>query len=364
VLSPARGVPFVVALLACACGESEREQPGGASGSAGNAAGAGGSGNASGSGGSGGSGASGGAGGTSGTGSSGASGAGSGGTSGTDGGSGGSGPSDAHECATPQADWVFCSDFEEGNKDVWDDYDGNPDETNALISEPGPFGLAQNHAMRLRVPAGRGGADLVKLLPSTYDKLYTRWYVKYEPGFDFDAPNHGGGLHAGNRDWLGHSDTRPAGNDWFSAWIEHLPDKRIYNFYTYYRGMYQDCVDPNGSCWGDHFPCTMDEGTNYCEKAEHRETVTPPALEAGRWYCVELMVDGGTATPSEAGANGALAYWLDGQQFGPYEHLWFRTDPALKLGILWLSVFHHEAHSVEGLMFDHVVVSTSRVGCL
>ena len=23
---------------------------------------------------------------------------------------------------------MFCSGFEEGNKDIWDDYDGNPDE--------------------------------------------------------------------------------------------------------------------------------------------------------------------------------------------------------------------------------------------
>jgi hypothetical protein len=135
------------------------------------------------------------------------------------------------------------------------------------------------------------------------------------------------------------------------------------NFYTYYRGMYQDCADPDGACWGDHLPCTMDDGSNYCEKPAHRETAMPPSLETGRWYCVELMVDGGTATPTETGANGALAYWLDGLEVGPWSDLWLRTDPNLELEILWLSLFHHEAHSTEGIMFDNVVVSSSRVGC-
>jgi hypothetical protein len=278
--------------------------------------------------------------------------------------SGGSAPTDPNECATPGADWVFCSDFEEGNKDVWDDYDGNPDETNTLLEDPGPFGLGANHVMRFRAPPGNGGVDLVKVLPDEYDALHTRWYIRFEPGFDLNAPNHGSGLHAGHRDWLGHSDTQPNGTDWFSAWIEHLPESNIPNYYVYYPGMYQDCVDPNGACWGDHFPCTFDEGTGYCEKAQHRETTMPAAYVTGQWYCVELMVDGGTATASEAGANGSIGFWIDGAEQGPWNDLWLRSDPNLKLGILWLNLFHHEEHSVEGLMFDNVVVSTSRVGCL
>ena len=272
-------------------------------------------------------------------------------------------PSDPENCADPPPEWVFCSDFEEGNKDAWDDYDGNPDETNLLMEDGGPFDLAGNHVMRLRVPAGRGGADLVKVLPDTYDRLYARWYISYEPGFDFSAPNHGGGLHAGSRDLLGRSDFRPDGTDWFTAWVEHTTDTHVYNLYSYYRGMYMDCADPDGSCWGDHFPCMIDEGETYCEKPQHRETVTPPTLETGRWYCVELMVDGGTPTSTEDGADGALDFWIDGQEIGPWDDLWLRTTPDLRLSILWLSVFHHEEHSVEGVFYDDVAVSTEPIGC-
>ena len=41
------------------------------------------------------------------------------------------------------------------------------------------------------------------------------------------------------------------------------------------------------------------------------------------------------------------------------------VDRLLKrFPILWLSLFHHAEHSVEGILLDDVVVSTDRVGCL
>lgn len=282
-------------------------------------------------------------------------------TGGSGGGSAGSVATD--ECANQQPDWVFCADFEDNSKDVWDDYDGNPDDTNLIMSDPGPSGSAENLVMRFRVPEGRNGVDLVKVLDQEEDKVYARWYIKYEPGFDFSAPNHGGGLHAGDRDLLGHSDTQPNGSDWFTNWVDYLPDEKIFDIYAYYRGMYQDCTDPNGSCWGDHFPCVYDDGSNYCEKPQHQETVMPPTLVHDQWYCVEIMTDGGTPTQSEAGANGAFDMWIDGVEMGPWNDLWLRTTPDLKVGILWLSLFHHEEHSVEGVMYDNVVVSKSHIGC-
>jgi hypothetical protein len=57
---------------------------------------------------------------------------------------------------------VFCSGFEEGNKAAWDDYDGNPDSTNLIMTDPGPCNSPDNHIMRLRVPPGRGGERIVE----------------------------------------------------------------------------------------------------------------------------------------------------------------------------------------------------------
>lgn len=274
------------------------------------------------------------------------------------------GPANPAECADPKPAWVFCSDFESGSKAEWDDFDGNPDATNLLMPEPGPLSAEDNHVMRLRVPAGRGGADLVKVLPSTYDRLFARWYVKWEKGFDFSAPNHGSGLHAGARNLLGRSGFRPQGNDWFGAWLEHSTQTHRLQSYVYSVGMYQDCADPSGACWGDVFPCTSDDGQNYCTKPQHREAFDGPVLVEDRWYCVETLLSAGTPQPEAAGANGSINFWVDGQEQGPWTDLWLRTEADLKIGILWLSLFHHGDHSVAGMMFDHVVVSEERVGCL
>lgn len=270
-----------------------------------------------------------------------------------------------NECAATKPEWVFCSSFEEGNKDIWDDYDGNPDSTNQLISSPGPFNLQNNNVMRLIVPTtGRGGADLIKVLPSSYDRLYLRWYMKWENGYDFNVMNHvGAGMHAGDRSFVGRSNYQPDGTDWFSSYIEVNRDTNIFNTYTYYRGMYMDCSDPNGQCWGDLFPCSLDEGTGYCTKPQHRDQVQQAALQADKWYCIELMVDGGDPVASGANANGEIRFWVDNTAIGPWNDLWLRTTPNLKLNTIWLNMFFHGDHPAAGVLYDNVVASTEKIGC-
>lgn len=269
------------------------------------------------------------------------------------------------ECLNPDPNWIFCSSFEEGNKDIWDDYDGNPDSTNLLMQDPGPQNLTGNHVMRIRIPAGTGGADLVKELPGTHDTVYARWYIKWENGYNFNALNHSGGLHAGSRNHLGSSGNRPAGDDWFRITIEPTVDlPHVLNGYAYYRGMYMDCSDPNGACWGDHLPCMIDEGQNYCTKPKDRETTVPPTLQNDAWYCVEMMINSGTPVADEANADGEFNFWVNGQEIGPMTNMWFRTAAQVTPSILWLRLYHHGEHSIQGIMYDNVVVSTNRIGCL
>lgn len=133
----------------------------------------------------------------------------------------------------------------------------------------------------------------------------------------------------------------------------------------YYRGMYQDCADPAGGCYGDSLPCVYDDGQTYCTEAADRATANPGALVAERWYCVELMLEGGTPSVTEAGANGGLDFWLDGVDLAPNQtHHWMRTSAAVQPNILSLSLFHHDGtHSDEGVDYDDVVVSADRIGC-
>jgi hypothetical protein len=50
-------------------------------------------------------------------------------------------------------------------------------------------------------------------------------------------------------------------------------------------------------------------------------------------------------------------------ELGPWSGLWMRSSAELQIGILWLSLSHHEEHSLEGVFYDHVVVSTEPIGC-
>jgi hypothetical protein len=254
---------------------------------------------------------------------------------------------------------VFESGFEEGY--IWDNYNV-PDYENMLLSDPGPFNKTNNHVVRLAVTSGeRGGSGLVKVLPEQYDSLYVKWYLKYEKGFNFNAGNHGSALFAGNRNYLGMSGNRPAGDDFASSGIEYNPKTHRSQLYVYSRGMYQDCADPQGSCWGDVLPCTSDEGKTYCKHEEDRDPPLPPVLTDDKWYCFEMKVSMGKPSADGTGADGEIAFWLDGINYGHWKHRWMRTTDQLNLNLLWLNLFHHDGtHSDAGVLIDDVTVSKSR----
>lgn len=275
------------------------------------------------------------------------------------------GPVPRNECATPPPGTIFCEDFEGANpKANFDDFDGNLDTENLVVTDFGPAVNVANKAIRLRVPAGqRGTSDLLKVLPNSYDKLYARWYLKYETGFNFGAPHHGSGLAAGDRSFVGQSGNRPSGNDFAGFYVQHLENTAKPYTYSYYTGMYQQCGSP-GNCFGDSLPCVYDAGANFCTKVQHRPVAPLPTFVSGQWYCIEQLVDMGTPTASVVGANGRLALWVDGQSLGDFQDLWIRTSAALKLKSMWLNLFHHDGtHSIVGQLIDNVVVSTQRVGC-
>lgn len=254
---------------------------------------------------------------------------------------------------------VFQTGFEEKNE-VWDDTDDNSEVE--FISDPGPFNIKGNRVLKLSVPAGKGGgSDLVKVLPAQSDSMYVRWYIKYEKGFDFNARHHGSGLFAGKRGYLGKSDYRPEGDDFAIGTVEHSRVLHTTQIYAYYRGMYQDCSNPQGACWGDVFPCTSDDGKRYCKKEQHREPPLPPRLQDDKWYRIEMLLNLGTASPDGSVQDGEIALWVDGQNYGRWNDLWMRTTSDLKVSVLWLLLYHHDGkHSEAGVLMDDVVVSTSR----
>ena len=267
-------------------------------------------------------------------------------------------------CDEFDPDQIFCTDFEEPTLEQWDDYDENPDEMNVVVLDPGPRGLDGNHVMRLRPLPGPSNVDLVKVLPGYYDALYVRWYAKWEQGYDLTGnaalwP----GLHAGSRDTLGVSDSRPIGDDRFTVLLSHDPTTHQLVTKLDYRGMYQDCADPIAACYRDILPCLGGADDPRCAKPQHRLAASSRAIEKDRWYCIELFVDAGTPVAEDSQADGRLGLWLDDAPVVEFSDLWFRTHPNLKLAILWLLEYAGSEHGDEGVLYDDVVVSRARIGC-
>ncbi len=249
------------------------------------------------------------------------------------------------ECAVPRPEWLLCSDFEEASKAVWNDPDdSNPDAEVTIATQVGPRNDPANHVARM----GRieGGADLVKVLPSQHDRVYARWYVFYETGFDFGNDAARAGLLAGDPIHLGDRETRPNG-DWYSAFTVYDVDLNATLLASYYRGMNQQCPNPAESCFPDLFP-----------------RVSAPSLPvSGAWSCIEIFLDGGVASETGSGATGQLDLWIDGREIGPFSNLWMRTTADAKVSTLRLGMVARTPGEGPTVLYDDVVVSTARIGC-
>jgi hypothetical protein len=249
------------------------------------------------------------------------------------------------ECETPPPEWLFCSGFEEGSKTVWNDPDdSNPDTEVGIVAHVGPRDDPTNHVARM----GRiqGGADLVKLLPSQHDRVYARWYVFYEPGFDFGNDAARGGLLAGDPIHLDDRETRPSG-DWYSAFTVYDTDLNATLLASYYRGMSQQCPNPTQGCFPDLFPL---QGM-------------PPLPTSGVWSCIEILLDGGVPSDTGSGATGQLDMWIDGKESGPFSNLWMRTTADAKVSSLRLGLVSRSFEEAPSVLYDDVVVSTAPIGC-
>jgi len=258
---------------------------------------------------------------------------------------------------------IFCEDFEAGNLAKWNDMDGNSEIT--VPTDAGPFVRGENHVARLWLPPGRGTADLNRYYESEdrgWDKLYLRWYQKWEAGYDFAAWNHGSGLEARDSSYPYRSSGYiPLGYDNFSASFEpnagaygHTEWRARMFLYTYYPDQYMNCADPEGSCWGDELPCIS--GT--CDVPEHRPDPMPPQMQAGVWYCLQMMVDAGTTGPT-----GSVNFWIDGAEYGPWENLRMRDTEALQINNIHMTLFHHDEHADAGFRIDDVIAATQPIPC-
>ena len=262
----------------------------------------------------------------------------------------------AATCASPQAGWLWCDDFESDRRARYFEYDSAG---GAFVRAAG-VGINGSFGMRVHYDAGRVSVGSLKLafgrVPSgafkpvdggttAYRDIYWRMLVKNQPGWT-----------GGGGDKLSRAMSIASAN-WSQAMVAHVwsgdADRAAYLL-----------VDPvSGTDDGGAL-----QTTQYNDLAHFRwlgqavsRTAVFDAAHVGQWHCVEAH-----ARLNDAGlSNGVQELWIDG------------ILEAQRTGLNFLGAY--SAYGINAVFFenywnagsplaqdrflDGLVVSTQRIGC-
>jgi hypothetical protein len=202
------------------------------------------------------------------------------------------------------------------------------------------------HSLRVKYPKGAFGGDggclfrteFSKLSIQPQESLYLRYYLWFDPGFDFVKGGKLPGLAGGTGNTGGH---KPNGKDGFSVRIMWRPDGKIVQ-YVYH-------PDQPGD-YGEDFP--WDYGG------------CPRFFKPGKWHCVETYVQ--MNTPGKK--DGIVRSWLDGDKALEITHLRFRDIPDLRIDKLEFETFFGGGDASwatprdQYTTFDNLVIAENYIG--
>ncbi len=263
---------------------------------------------------------------------------------------------------------IFTEDFEQAQLDSLVDRFTNLKHPTSIsiVRDSPPMSLGLTSLRIASIGGVTTGGALYKNLSKGYDLLYLRYYINYPSGGTYHhTSGRLGGYNPAADQYQGKAGIKPLGHDYFSIAAEPVDANDRLDFYTYWMGMRGGPTD----YWGNFLI--------------HDPTLI---LTRDRWTCVEIMAKmNGPVTES----NGELALWIDGillshlgpglpngswtggiftpSQVGePFEGFQWRNDSALQLN--WFMLQHYVTKDppeyVGHVLFDNVVLATSRIGCL
>jgi hypothetical protein len=240
----------------------------------------------------------------------------------------------------------FEDDFEDGDYDDWFDAYGPPEVIDNTQT-------AHSGSRALKCTAiyndGNSSTSSIKYwFHPGYDKVYFRWFCKFDSTFDQGWGMHFCSLYAveGNNKWnqMGQAGIKPDGDDRFgsgfepwSDWETLTPPGRM-QFYAYWHEM---LPDNSGPYWGNVF---------------YPDTVIIP--ERGRWYCMEMMIKANDAGHD----NGEIAAWIDGELYMHFTGFNWRTTNELKIKRISLGIYIHNNPKDNICWFDDIALSTGYIG--
>ena len=205
-----------------------------------------------------------------------------------------------------------------------------------------------------------GGTGVSKDLGSGFDRLFLRYYIKYDDVFP-GAHHVGGALSARP------PGERPAppgikadGTNRFDVLLDHwsfhpkLPAPGYLVAYVYHMDQQHE--------WGEQFyPSGVTQpGVNAARGIFGPSFVPRPNFlpTRGRWYCNELMAQANT--PGQR--DGRIAFWVDGRLAADFPNLRFRSVESLKLNRASIGMYESRTGAVRRVWIDDVVVASAYIG--
>lgn len=284
---------------------------------------------------------------------------------------------------------LFHSDFENGLTG-WTRYTQDPAHIDVL-SEPG---LAHAGAKYLRAQVTRtqlaanqyisanAQLDFSRRVPEVYWRFYAR-YVGASA-----TPHHWVRVAAGTTGFQsdGLANTVPPGDQGFWYDLDAHQD-HLLSFYVYWYKMHSGRCNDGSAVPG----CAGDQGTTYYY-GNNFNPAGQTAFVADTWYCLELR----TKVNDVGSSNGELALWVNDSLVGEYKpgtptgrwlrdnfYTWgqyyadegafagfdFRSSNDVLLKRVTLDAYYQRdtlpasAPEAQIILYDDVVVATSRIGC-
>jgi hypothetical protein len=207
---------------------------------------------------------------------------------------------------------------------------------------------------------GPGGGAVIKDLSPGFDRLFLRYYIKYDDAFP-------GAQHVGG--WIsarapGVPDANPGvvpdGTNQFDVLLDHwsfdpqFPPPGQLVAYVYHMDQQHQ--------WGEQFypsgktlPGVNAARGIFGPSFVPRKDFVPVR---GRWYCYELMVQANT--PGQR--DGRVAFWVDGRLAANFPNLRFRSVDALKINRAAVTLYESRNNGLHRVWIDDVVVATAYIG--
>jgi len=248
---------------------------------------------------------------------------------------------------------VVADDFESSTR-PWDRTSGG-----SKISDEPDHVHAGHRALELTTN-GPGGGGVGKYMTPGFDRLFLRYYIKYDDAFP-GAHHVGGALQARAP---GVPDANPGvvpdGTNQFDVLLDHwsfdpqFPPPGQLVAYVYHMDQQHQ--------WGEQFYPSgrTSPGVNAARGIFGPSFVprTDFVPVRGRWYCLEFMAQANT--PGQR--DGRVAFWVDGRLAADFPNLRFRTVDSLKLNRAGVGIYESRNNGLHRVWIDDVVVATAYIG--